>query len=104
VAIIIPSSAFTLDIAQVQLELGSCATPFEARPPLLEKILCLPYCRVLAVHVPASVPASVPINMRAIPTITGGGTGFSSTGTTADTLICSQTTGAVQTLTLSAEL
>ena len=44
------------------------------------------------------------IDMRSVPTIAGGGAGFSSTGTTADTLIFEQTTGAVQTLTLESEL
>ena len=93
----------TIRIAQVQLELGSIATPFEHRPIGLELELCRRYYQKRAMYVGAT-PSSMRIDMRSAPTITGGGTGFSSTGTTADTLICSQTTGAVETLEMAAEL
>ncbi len=94
---------FVFDIAQAQLELGSIATPFEQRPIGLELALCQRYYQKRAMYVGAT-PSSMRIDMRAAPTITGGGTGFSSTSTTADTLICSQTTGAVETLEMAAEL
>jgi len=42
--------------------------------------------------------------MRAAPVVTGGGTGFASTNTTADALVVSQSTPAVQALTLNARL
>ena len=87
----------------IQLEEGPIATPFEQRPIGLELALCQRYYQKRAMYVGAT-PSSMRIDMRAAPTITGGGTGFSSTDTTADTLICSQTTGAVQTLSMAAEL
>ena len=87
----------------IQLEEGSIATPFEQRPIGLELALCQRYYQKRAMYVGAT-PSSMRIDMRAAPTITGGGTGFSSTSTTADTLICSQTTGAVETLEMAAEL
>lgn len=92
-------------ITGVQLEPGLVSTPFEFRPYGLELALCRRYARVCAVQVgAAAAPTCMPIDMRATPTITGGGAGFVSTNTTADTLICSQTTTAVQTLTLAADL
>jgi hypothetical protein len=44
------------------------------------------------------------INMRAVPTISGGGAGYTSTGTTKDAIVHFQTTGAVATLTLTADI
>ena len=89
----------------VQMELGSVATPFEFRPFAQELALCRRYARVQAFYIPASaVLQSALINMRTVPTITGGGAGYVSTGTTADTIVHGQTTGAVAVLTLAAEL
>jgi hypothetical protein len=64
------------------------------------------YIQTLAVYVPAStVPALITFPaMRAAPTITGGGTGFSATNITVNSAVISQTTAAAQTLILSAEL
>ena len=71
----------------------------------LELEQCYRYYRARLVFV-ATAPdyTCIPINMRATPTITGGGIGFVSTGTTADTLICTQTTSNVQSLILNADL
>jgi len=89
----------------VQLEVGGVATPFEHRPIGAELALCRRYTRVQAYQVPATTAQNLgTINMRAVPTITGGGAGFTSTNTTADQLIAFQTTAGVQTLTLAAEL
>jgi hypothetical protein len=88
-----------------QLEVGSVATPFEQRPIGTELQLCRRYVRVSAYQVPATTAQNLgTIDMRGVPTITGGGAGFTSTPTTADTLIAYQTSGSLQTLTLSAEL
>jgi hypothetical protein len=51
----------------------------------------------------ATTKTSMTIDMAAVPTVTGGGAGFDSTGTTADSLVCSQTTAALQSLLLSCE-
>lgn len=89
----------------VQLEPGQLATPFEHRFYSFERTLCRRYARVQAYYVPATTAQNLgSIEMRATPTITGGGAGFTSTGTTSDQLIAFQTAGAVATLTLTAEL
>jgi hypothetical protein len=92
-------------ITGVQLEPGPVATPFEHRPVATERALCRAYTRVQAYQVPAGTAQNLgTIDMRATPTISGGGAGFTSTGTTADQLIAFQTTAGVQTLTLNSEL
>lgn len=94
------------EITDVQLEEGSVATPFERKPYSSEFGLCQRYYQTYNVFVSQSSTSKTtfPINMRTTPTIGGGGAGFTSTGTTADALHCYQTTGAAQTLTLSARL
>lgn len=106
ILILLPvNSIFTFDITGVQLEVGSVATPFEHRPYGVELGLCRRYARVQSYYVPASTAQNLgTIDMRAVPTISGGGAGFTSTGTTADQLIAYQTAAAVQVLTLSADL
>ena len=94
-----------IEVQGLQLEEGPVATPFEYRPYGLEWVLCRRYYRKANFYVPATTAQNLGvIDMRAVPTITGGDTGFTSTGTTADTLIAYQTTGSVRTLYLDAEL
>lgn len=92
-------------LGDVTLEEGSTATPIERPPYWYQLAMCLPFFRKQSVWVGQNTDKTCfPIMMRVTPTISGGGSGFDSTGTTADTLICYQTTRAAQTLTLSAEL
>lgn len=94
------------EISQAQLEIGTVATPFEFRPYSVELALCRSFARKQAVWVgTSSSHTCFPIDMRGTPTsISGGGTGFASTNTTADTLDCYQTTAALQTLLIEAEI
>ena len=96
----------TLDFANQYLVEGNRTVfPFHPRPLADEQLRCDRYYQAAAAYVPATTAQNLrTLRMRAVPAITGGGTGFTSTGTTADSLIGFQTTGAVQTLTLNAEL
>lgn len=92
-------------LSQVQLEVGGSATTFEPIPYQEELRLARQYYRSASYYVPATTAQNLgTIDMIGTPTISGGGSGFTSTGTTADSLIAYQTTGAVQTLTLDAEI
>jgi hypothetical protein len=93
-----------IEFTDVRLDLGSHRLSGD-REYGEEKRLCKQYFRKQAFYVPATTAQTLGIiDMRATPTITGGGSGFTSTGTTADTLIAYQTSGGVQTLELTAEL
>jgi hypothetical protein len=75
------------------------------RPFALEQSICDRFFQKADVYVPATTAQNIrTIRMRAVPTITGGGAGFTSTGTTANSIIAFQTAAAVQTLSLDAEL
>jgi hypothetical protein len=79
--------------------------PFELRPIAVEAALRERYYKVLQLWVPTSSSrATAEISMHKTPTISGGGTGFTSTGTDKDNLVCYQTTAALQTIILNAEL
>ena len=81
------------------------STPFEITPYQTKLAQCRRYYRAQAIWVGASTAVTCfPIDMRATPTLSGGGAGFNSGGTTADTLMCYQTTAGSQALTLNAEL
>lgn len=96
----------TLDLSELYLVPGDRTLyPYNARPFQAEKALCDRFYWTGAVYVPATTAQNLrTLNMRSTPTITGGGAGFDSTGTTKDSLIGFQTGGAVQTLALNAEL
>lgn len=95
----------TFEIANVQIEDGATASSFEILPIEAIERQCRRYLQVRSVWVGVTGARTVfPINMRGVPAITGGGTGFTSTGTTADMLVSFQTTAAQQTLTFDAQI
>lgn len=99
------TAAFHCVIADLQCCAGSHRMPFELRPIAIEEQLRRRYYRKQAVWVGTSTARTVmPIDMFGTPTITGGGTGYVSTGTDKDTLVCYQTTAGLQTLVLNSEL
>ena len=99
------SASNNFKLALIQLEGGSVATPFEVRSAQTESMLCRRYYWQGAVYVPTTTAQNLRcLSMKATPTVGGGGSGITTTGTTADTLIGYQTSGAVQTITLSSEV
>jgi hypothetical protein len=104
---ILGTNGATLFITGVQLEPGTVATPFERRSYGQELALCQRYCLVGSFYVTTvssqSVTYTWPSTMRIAPTITGGGTGFGALISPV-TALMNQTTGASQTLTITAEL
>lgn len=92
-------------ITDVKLEPGVDWTPAIPAPLADEQRRARRYYQSLTVYVPGTTAQNLrAIDMITIPTIAGGGAGFDSTGTTADTLIAFQTTGAATALTLNSEL
>lgn len=92
-------------ITDCKLEAGPDITPFVANAYEEELRACRHFYQAVTVYVPATTAQNLrAINMRGTPTIAGGGGGFDSTGTTADSLIAFQTAGATAALTLSSEL
>ncbi len=99
------TAAFHCFIADMQCCAGSQRMPFELRPIAIEEQLRERYWKVLQLWVPTSSSrATAKIGMHKTPTISGGATGFTSTGTDKDNLVCYQTTAALQTITLNSEL
>jgi hypothetical protein len=99
----------TFQVSGVQLEKGSTATSFDYRPYGTELALCQRYYQnngAILVQSSAGFGNTMylPVQMRATPTVAGGGSGFTSGGTTASYLYCYQTSSASQTLTFSSEL
>jgi hypothetical protein len=80
-------------------------SPYDHPPYDLDLYECRTRCEVVSAYVPAGTAQNIrTTHLRAAPAITGGAAGFVSTGTSKDTLIAYQTTGAVQTLKLDANL
>ena len=105
VAINWPNATFDVYISEFQIEYGVVATPFELWDQAAELAACRRWLRVQSVWVGVTgARTCFTIDMASTPTISGGGSGFTSTGTTADTLMCYQTTASAQTLTLSCEV
>ena len=99
------SASMHLFITDLQCRQSSKVEPFELRPIAIEEQLRQRYYRKQAVWIGTSTARTCfPINMVKTPTLSGGGTGFTSTGTDKDTFVAYQTTAALQTITLDAEL
>lgn len=97
----------TIDFDQMQIEKSSVATEFQARSIQQELALCQRYFQKFTYVANASgtsYTALFPVQMRAIPTITGGGTGFTNQFPRVEGLTAFQTTRAEQLLTLVARL
>jgi hypothetical protein len=77
---VVGTSGATFYITGVQLEAGSVASPFERRDYGRELMMCQRYyVGGFVAWVPTSaapINFALPTSMRAVPTITGGGTGF----------------------------
>lgn len=92
----------------VQLEEGSIATPFEQRPIGLELSLCQRYYETALVQVVSNAQQNIPWfykqTKRVVPTLSGGGAGFSVNTASVDACYSIQTSTAPQNLSASAEL
>ena len=100
----------TFDIAQVQVEEGSVATPFEQRPIGMELSLCQRYYQYFPSqyinNVPPAITVYYKVTMRANPQITWGGTFYPGypVGITTENFIGYSTSNSTNSLTLNAEL
>ena len=97
----------TIDIWGVQLEVGSVATPLEKPDPRYDLANCQRFAAIFPVLVPAlAAPSNIvfPVTMRGVPTVTGGGAGFTQANLSPSAVTISQTAAANQTLTFSADL
>jgi hypothetical protein len=94
-----------LFIGDWQFSASSKPEPFELRPIAIEEQLCSRYYRKQDVWIGTSTARTCfPINMVKTPTLSGGGAGFTSTGTDKDTFVAYQTTAALQTIVFDSEL
>jgi hypothetical protein len=102
---VVGTSGATFYITGVQLEVGSTATSFDYRPYGTELALCQRYfvTATMAVNTVGSMNNWY-WNMRASPTVTGGGAGFAVNASSAYCGGLYQTTQGSQTLLVSAEL
>lgn len=100
------NTTMTVNIADCQLEeFGS--TPFEQRPFAFEMMLCEPFCQTFQMNVPVIAgiaPLPFKTTFWTTPSISGGGTGFTTSGLSQYGGSCYQTTAANQTLLAEANL
>jgi len=105
---VVGTNGATFYITGAQLEPGSVATPFERRSYGQELELCQRYYQAASNFIYATSFARIcymfPTQMRAAPTLTGGGSGFSSSNVTGAGYCADQTSAATQSMTFSAEL
>jgi hypothetical protein len=104
---IVAVSGATLYITGVQLEVGTVATPFERQLWNNQLAQCQRYYIAgtsIWVGTTAARSTAFTVPMRATPTISGGGTGFTIANQTSSTAVIYQTTAAAQTLSFSIEL
>lgn len=92
----------------MQLELGSVVTPIERIDPVRDQANCQKFYNTISTFVgPTATYAtsySFPVKMRAIPTVAGGGAGYTTSALDTNNVVHVQTAGAVQTLTFTADL
>jgi hypothetical protein len=103
------NSTYTCDLAQVQFEPGSVATPFERRSYGQELALCQRYFQSATVGIVSAGYGgsyfAFPVTMRATPTVTGtGNAGYGNTALTSYGIQQYQTTSSSVAQTFAAEL
>jgi len=102
---VVGTNGATFYITGVQLEVGTKATPYEMQIYSDQLAQCQRYYQSLGMVVFSSpTMAFYPVYMRANPTISGGGAGYSSPNIYANSVYHSQTSSSSQTLAFSAEL
>lgn len=97
---------FAIDMAEVQLEEFQ-TTPFEQRSYNNEFIAVQPYCQTFQLYVPvvgSNAPLAFKSPMWKTPTLSGGGSGFTTTGLSIYGGSCYQTSAADQTILAEANL
>lgn len=103
----LPLTVCTIDIAEVQLEIGPNSTAFEIRPYHVEYFNCRRYYKTFTgYYVPTGTAQTIQHtpSMRKVPVVTGGGAGFSTATNNVDITTIQQTTSGSQNLVFNAEL
>lgn len=100
------NTTMTMDFSDIQLEQFQ-ATPFEQRSYNNEFIAVQPYCQTLQLYVPVvanTVPLPFKTTFWKTPTLSGGGSGFATSGLSQYGGSCYQSAGADQTILAEANL